>query len=189
MKVSPNLYSITLTDSKTGWGEEKQREDYDRLSEKISKFSFLNILPFDSNIIYSMPVVPETVIVNDAQIVELSIANIQFTVKQKIDIAVDITQQLIELAEKPIKLIQENSSGDTNYNTKCEVHMPNMAMTMYNEMLLLEGSCTDELQAALNGGWRIVAACPQPDQRRPDYILGRFNPNFEPGGSAERKAE
>lgn len=35
---------------------------------------------------------------------------------------------------------------------------------------------TDVLQEQIAKGWRIIAACPQPDQRRPDYILGRFNP-------------
>lgn len=33
--------------------------------------------------------------------------------------------------------------------------------------------CTEALQQELNKGWRIVAICVQPDQRRPDYILGR----------------
>ena len=119
------------------------------------------------------------------QLLELSIRNIQFQVGQQINVGVDITQQLIALAEKPIKLITE--SGGTQYNNKCEVHMPGHGLSLYNEMLLLEDICTDELQSSQNLGWRIVAACPQPEQRRPDYILDRFNPELEAGGSAERK--
>lgn len=44
-----------------------------------------------------------------------------------------------------------------------------------NDLLLLESSCTDTLQDALNKGWRIIACCVQPDGRRPDYVLGRYS--------------
>lgn len=67
--------------------------------------------------------------------------------------------------------------GDVNYNSKCEVHMPGQALSSYNDTQLMEDACTDELDAELCKGWRIIAACPQPDQRRPDYILGRWNPD------------
>jgi hypothetical protein len=40
-----------------------------------------------------------------------------------------------------------------------------------NRLLLLENCCTDELQTALDKGWRIIAVCPQ-EARRPDYVLG-----------------
>ena len=70
------------------------------------------------------------------------------------------------------------STGDTHYNSKCEVAMPGQALAMYNDTQLLEDACTDDLQNELAVGWRIIAACPQPNQRRPDYILGRFNPEM-----------
>jgi hypothetical protein len=54
--------------------------------------------------------------------------------------------------------------------------MPGQALATYNDTLLLEDSCTDRLQEALNTGWRIIACCPQPNSRRPDYIMGRFSP-------------
>jgi hypothetical protein len=38
---------------------------------------------------------------------------------------------------------------------------------------LLDDACTDNLQAHLNEGWRIIAVCPPDAKRRPDYILGR----------------
>jgi len=69
--------------------------------------------------------------------------------------------------------------SEANWNGKCEVHMPGHAMSSYNETMLLTDSCTDELQGVLNDGWRIIAVCPQPDQRRPDYILGRWNPDHD----------
>lgn len=34
----------------------------------------------------------------------------------------------------------------------------------------------DQEGVELDAGWRILAVCPQPDQRRPDYILGRTKP-------------
>lgn len=76
---------------------------------------------------------------------------------------------------------------ENNYNGSCEVHMPGQALSTYNETLLLEDSCTDVLQKSLDQGWRVIAACPQPDSRRPDYILGRFNPDIDPGLNAKRR--
>jgi hypothetical protein len=33
--------------------------------------------------------------------------------------------------------------------------------------------CTDSLRGYLEDGWHILAICPQPKQRRPDYVLGK----------------
>lgn len=76
--------------------------------------------------------------------------------------------------------------GEHVFNEKCDVHVPGNILISYNETMLLEDSCTDVLQGELNSGWRIVAVCPQA-QRRPDYILGRYNPNLDVGGSALRR--
>ena len=62
------------------------------------------------------------------------------------------------------------------YNQKCEVHMPGQNLSTYNDVVLLENCCSDELQNSLDEGFRIIAACPQPNARRPDYILGRWDP-------------
>jgi hypothetical protein len=59
------------------------------------------------------------------------------------------------------------------FNAKCAVHVPGNSLLEINETLLLENACTDFLQQHLDDGWRIIAACPQPNQRRPDYVLGR----------------
>lgn len=40
-----------------------------------------------------------------------------------------------------------------------------------------EDLCTEELQRLLNKGWRIVAVCVQPNQRRPDYVMGKVSGN------------
>ena len=72
------------------------------------------------------------------------------------------------------------------FNERCHVHVGGGLITTYNELKLKEDVCTDELQGELNGGWRIIAVCVQPDQRRSDYILGRYNPELDPHDSALR---
>jgi hypothetical protein len=84
----------------------------------------------------------------------------------------------IKAVEKLEKIIDGVETKDDVYNNRCEVHMPGQALSTYNETLLLEDACTDALQEELRKGWSIIAACPQPDQRRPDYILGRWNPDL-----------
>lgn len=71
-------------------------------------------------------------------------------------------------------------------NQHCNVHVGGGMLMTVNETMLLEDSCTDELQSQLNSGWRILAVNVQNDCRRPDYVLGRFNPNLSVGGDAQR---
>ena len=63
------------------------------------------------------------------------------------------------------------------FNSKCDVHVSNLGLLHINQLGYITDACTEALQENLNQGWRIIACCVQPDQRRPDYILGRFNPN------------
>lgn len=125
----------------------------------------------------------QNIIVDKHRLADLMVAGIRLADVAAIVTKVNIAEHLSTLAEKNVTLqVQAPSS----YNTKCEVHMPGQALSMYNDMMLLENACTDELQTALNSGWRIIAACPQPDQRRPDYILGRFDPHHDVDGGAKR---
>lgn len=62
---------------------------------------------------------------------------------------------------------------DHYLNPKVDVHVPDLGLLMMNEIELLEDGCTNALQGKLEDGWRILAVCPQPDQRRPDYVLCR----------------
>ncbi|PTX14412.1 hypothetical protein C8N40_11177 [Pontibacter mucosus] len=62
------------------------------------------------------------------------------------------------------------------FNEKCQVHIGGNMLLNINELMLKEDSCTDALQSELNNGWRIISVCVQPDGRRPDYVLGRYNP-------------
>ncbi len=191
MKISPELYQVKLEET-TIWSC-KSQEQLDDFIYKLEKLGFVpvnNSIKFEEGTSYYNVVDTDVLVLNKDQIIELSLASIRFKIERKISAEVDISKQLVELAEKPIKVVTEGGAGNT-YNNKCEVHMPGHMMGMYNDLLLLEDACTDELQASLNAGWRIIAACPQPDQRRPDYILGRFNPecnHLERGGVAAREA-
>lgn len=72
------------------------------------------------------------------------------------------------------------------FNQKVNVHVGGGLIVTYNELKLKENACTDELQTELMEGWRIIAVCIQPDNRRPDYILGRFNPKLGVSEDAKR---
>lgn len=87
-----------------------------------------------------------------------------------------ILQQLEDKSTVLINLI--DNIKNTTFNSKTNVHVGGGLITTYNDLMLKEDICTDILQAELNNGWKIIAVCVQPNQRRPDYILGRFNPQL-----------
>jgi hypothetical protein len=63
------------------------------------------------------------------------------------------------------------------FNQKCDVHVANLGLLNINQLGYAVDYCTESLQEVMNSGWRIIACCVQPDGRRPDYILGRNNPD------------
>lgn len=58
-----------------------------------------------------------------------------------------------------------------------QIAVPDLGILQINETDWLEDACTEVLQGRLDDGWRILAVCPPNAQRRPDYILGRHNPD------------
>lgn len=64
------------------------------------------------------------------------------------------------------------------FNHKCGAEQPTPWLNQVVRTMLLSDACTDQLQSKIAEGWRIVAVQPQPDQRRPDYILGRNDPEL-----------
>lgn len=90
------------------------------------------------------------------------------------EVSVGLVGLLVEdLMQRLEKMVARQPTHDQQYNQKVNVHVPGLGLLMVNEVLLLQDSCTDNLRDHLAQGWRIIAACPQPDQRRPDYVLGR----------------
>lgn len=74
------------------------------------------------------------------------------------------------------RLDARGADPTTYVNTKVDVHVPGNALLSVDDVMVEEDLCTDELQRLIGVGWRIVAVCPQPNQRRPDYVLGRRLP-------------
>jgi len=130
------------------------------------------------------------VIVTGDQLLNIIICKIDHTVKNEANIEQEPSTLMNALSVALDKLNNLNIPGfnhRSEFNEKVDVHMPGNLLMSFNETLLIEDSCTDVLQDSLNNGWRVVAVCPQPDQRRPDYILGRYNPSIEVcGPSAAR---
>jgi len=85
----------------------------------------------------------------------------------------DMSNKLEIMANK-IENILGAFDKDMQFNSKCEVHVPNLGLLNINNLAYANDYCTERLQGKLNEGWRILAICPQPNQRRPDYVLGRF---------------
>lgn len=52
------------------------------------------------------------------------------------------------------------------------ISIPNNSLFSVRRVIVIEDSCTDNLQSYLKLNWRIVAVCPPNDTRRPDYVLG-----------------
>jgi hypothetical protein len=90
-----------------------------------------------------------------------------------------MSEKMVALAEKLDRFSKSNANAQ--YNEKCEVYTPGAGLMLFNRVMLLQDACSDALQNELDNGWRIVAACPQPDQRRPDYIMGKYAPDYEGG--------
>lgn len=186
MKISPELYEVNLDTA--FYSVESEAEYVSRLApyRALGYVAFNEDEQYAEDKSYYHPFEQSKYVLSANQVIELTLKKIPFTMLREVKVEVDISQKLIELAEQPIKLTTEG--GSNTYNTKCEVHMPGQALSLYNEVQLLEDACTDQLQCSLASGWRIIAACPQPDQRRPDYILGRYNPNVDKIDSADRGA-
>ena len=81
----------------------------------------------------------------------------------------------MEAVENQLKTLDVSKliENSRTFNDKCHVHVGGLGLMLINEVCVVKDVCTHALQDNLNEGWRILAVCVQPDQRRPDYILGR----------------
>lgn len=100
--------------------------------------------------------------------------------------SISVLQNILSRMEEKVKNLAEVFDKSLTFNQKCDVHVGGGLIATYNEVMLKEDCCTDVLQEELAKGWRIIACCVQKDQRRPDYILGRYNQDFFPTINAKR---
>lgn len=131
--------------------------------------------------------------------------SLEFTIKGiPKSIGQDNTNLLEEMQRVADKIEDAKNRFDkvVEFNQSCNVHVPNLGLLNINRLAFATDICTEELQQILLKGWRIIAVCPQPDQRRPDYILGmsvtdvdgyvgveHFSGNGREGSLAQRDIE
>jgi ribulose bisphosphate carboxylase small subunit len=85
----------------------------------------------------------------------------------------------IQRVQDKLETALKSFNGHVEFNQKCNVHIGNLGLLNVNQVGYAVDKCTEEIQLLLDKGWRILCVCPEPDQRRPDYILGRYNPDEE----------
>lgn len=85
--------------------------------------------------------------------------------------------ELAAKVDKKPERFPEMDPYHQDFNQLVNVYTPGNTLSVFNELMLSQDACTDSIQRDMREGWRIVAVCPQPDQRRPDYIMGRYNPD------------
>lgn len=105
----------------------------------------------------------------------------------KVDLYYDrerIEDKLISLIERMELAALRLESGhpdrdpaNPGWNHKVNGPISGFHLHNANDLMLLEDCCTDALQAYLDEGWRIIAVTTQ-EQRRPDYILARYNNTY-----------
>lgn len=83
---------------------------------------------------------------------------------------IDELKKIVSKIEQAVNKFDKN----VQFNSECNVHVPNLGLLAINKLAYATDYCTEELQELLDRGYRILAVCPQPDQRRPDYILGMY---------------
>lgn len=91
------------------------------------------------------------------------------------EINYDKLNGIIEHVNKVSERMEALVKNQVTFNEKCHVHIGGNFLMYVNETKLLEDCCTNHLQSHIDEGWRIVACCVQPDGRRPDYIMGRYD--------------
>jgi hypothetical protein len=84
-----------------------------------------------------------------------------------------VRRLVLNTAAPPLGLDTDTAARVPAINQKVNVTVPGLGLLLLNEVQAATDICTDALNDMLKEGWRIVAVCPQPDQRRPDYVLGR----------------
>lgn len=124
------------------WNVVKRKEKGNLV--KLEQFQFINFLETAPNILFKYTI-------------EKTIPIEQHNIGRMLDYLEVLEQKLDRLSKV---------ANDLNFNYRCNVHVGGELMVNFNKVFLKENCCTDELQKHLNDGWRIVATCVQPDQKK-----------------------
>ena len=165
-------YGSVLTSKKGEDGEEKKQlvmplDKYRKLREVITVFPE-DPLTWDTYQFWSEYVGHLESILQVIDSVEI------VSVIRKNSKCVDDLEEVIDRISNKFLTLENrlNLCKEQMFNKKINVHVPGNALLDIEHVILMRDCCTDSLSEKLSEGWRIIAVCPQPDQRRPDYILG-----------------
>lgn len=159
--------------------EEVRRKKYNEIVNSFRKWTdvvldnpLFELKEFDPTVSYFQPLKQLRSTVTDEEVTAImEDEEVRRCVYGRVKLVHQQVEKQIEQVAEPRLASQEQA-----FNKKVEVHVPGNALAVYNKTQLCEDCCTEYLQDQLDLGWRIIAVCPQPDQRRPDYILGRYEP-------------
>lgn len=79
------------------------------------------------------------------------------------------------IGQQETEPLEESKVHAPVINVKNNFVQPGNELMRVKDVTVKYDLCTDALKDFLTEGWMILAICPQPDQRRPDYILGRYD--------------
>ncbi len=106
----------------------------------------------------------DEILADDVELETWTSAGIEPTVKKLR--GVHYSQAIPNTAAKMLE--HRKPGGDVTVN----VSTTGVGLLNIRTVTWKEDCCTQELQRALDEGWRIIAACPPNDSRRPTYIIG-----------------
>ena len=144
------------------WAGRTDPEKYARLREVLPGLPEVGTSFFSTELLADL----------DLMLPALAEFGIEPTIKAfKNNLFVDVRQKIAHL-ETEQKLLRQQIAQD---GLLMQIHIPNVGLYQVNEVEVLDDACTTNLQVMLNEGWHILCVCPPNGQRRPDYILGRYN--------------
>ena len=151
---------------------EKKDGEYYRDGDKLSKYSV------HKRPINDYAVLKDVVVFLDVdKFYKIASNDIRIEIIRVIPVDVpdnfEMYQKFNQVIENITNKIDTISNCNFSPDMHCNVNVPNLGLLQVREVTYRIDFCTEELQEMLNDGWMILAVCPQPSQRRPDYILGK----------------
>lgn len=98
------------------------------------------------------------------------VAKLDRTVKYSVENIISFNSVVADEIANKINLRQ---NVEQSFNAKCNVMVPGFELLSIKTVVVRENCCTEIINDMLANNWKIVAVCPQADQRRPDYVMGR----------------
>lgn len=96
-----------------------------------------------------------------------------FAIGVRLDDVDAVPERLVPGQPASQKALIEQRTQDAPLNHLTHVVVSGNMLMSVTQVEVLIDACTEQLAGRLSDGWRILAICPQPDQRRPDYVIGR----------------